>query len=86
MVSDALAISVALCSAIAVALIAFAPAVMSALAPGMSSEMLGHAVDYVRIRAVGLPFALAYSVMQVCALPYSVISRPVSQNSWHCLV
>lgn len=65
-VSDALAIAVAVCAALTVVLLVGAPAILSSLAPSMSPDMLQHAVDYVRIRALGLPFALAYSVMQVC--------------------
>jgi Na+-driven multidrug efflux pump len=34
----------------------------------MGPEMLGHASDYVRIRALGLPCALGYSVMQASFL------------------
>ena len=63
-VSDALAISTAICTAIAVGLLVGAPWVLHTLAPAMAPDVLAHAADYVRLRALGLPAALAYSVMQ----------------------
>jgi Na+-driven multidrug efflux pump len=62
-VSDALAISTAICTAIMLLLLAAAPFLLSCMA-NMGPEMLCHASDYIRIRSLGLPFALGYSVMQ----------------------
>lgn len=63
-VSDALAIAAALCGTLMVALLVGAPAVLGRIAD-MGPEMTGHAADYVRIRALGLPCAVGYSIMQV---------------------
>ena len=62
-VSDALAIAAALCGALTVALLAGAPAVLARIAD-MGPEMAAHAADYVRIRALGLPCAVGYSILQ----------------------
>jgi hypothetical protein len=71
-VSDALAIAGAMSCTVTVLLMVGAPTMLHSMAPSMPAEMLGHAVDYVRIRALGLPLGLAYSVMQVCLTTWLV--------------
>lgn len=68
-VSEALALSAAICIAIAAVLLVATPAFFGAVA-SLSPEMIATATEYVRWRAVGLPFAIGYSVMQACAPPH----------------
>eukprot|EP00892_Ulva_mutabilis_P003739 jgi/Ulvmu1/1737/UM117_0014.1 len=62
-VSEALALSAVICVAIAGVLLAATPAFFTAVA-SLSPEMITTAAAYVRWRALGLPFAVGYSVMQ----------------------
>ena len=63
-VCDALALGATLTCAIAAALLLCTPALLHAMAPAMSPEVLAYAADYVRIRALGLPASVAYTVLQ----------------------
>ena len=80
-VSDALAIAAAVCTAITLLLLLLAPAILHLMAPSMGATMLAHAADYVRIRALGLPVAVAYSVMQV-RYTSSITSNTVLSAPW----
>ena len=66
--SEALALSAVICVVIAAVLLAATPAFFGAVA-SLSPDMIATATEYVRWRAVGLPFAIGYSVMQACAPP-----------------
>ena len=66
-VSEALALSAAICVAIAAVLLVATPTFFGAVA-SLSPDMIATATEYVRWRAVGLPFSIGYSVMQACAL------------------
>jgi len=65
-VSEALGLSAVICVAIAAVLLVATPAFFGAVA-SLSPEMISTATEYVRWRAIGLPFAVGYSVMQAYA-------------------
>lgn len=74
-VSEALALSAVICVGIAAVLLAATPAFFGAVA-SLSPDMIATATEYVRWRAVGLPFAIGYSVMQACAPSATPVHAP----------
>jgi Na+-driven multidrug efflux pump len=65
-VSEALALSTVICVMITTVLLVATPDILRAIAP-LPPDMVATASEYIRVRAIGLPFALGYSVMQAYA-------------------